>query len=104
MATERTRASISNPDLARPLPGLCYQTGFKSVRVEPTMSFVRDFTFVERAGNVTYQLNKLVEDARLTRKIADDWLAAQWQLSKDGNFLSMLITPNVARRIWPCSR
>lgn len=92
---QRTMISVANPLLARQLPGLCFQAGFAGVKVEPTMTLSRDFTNIERASNVAWHLDRMVDEGAATRAEADDYLIAMRRISAAGQFVSMLLVPNL---------
>lgn len=92
---QRTMRSVCNPLLARQLPGLCLQAGFARVHAEPTMSLARDFLFTERAANLVWHLDGMVEEGEITRAESDAYLDAMRRLSAAGQFVSVLLVPNL---------
>lgn len=91
----RTMASVKNTGLARQLPGLCVQAGFAKITVEPTMGVSHDFSHTERAANLVWHLERMIEDGEVSREAATRWLETQRRLSNEGGFTSILIVPNL---------
>lgn len=98
LAQDRTMASTGDPKLVRALAGYCLEAGFVSVKAEPSLTVGRDFAFTERAGNLPWHLDRMVEDGTLTRQYADHWLATQRQLSADGEYTSWALVMNIVAR------
>ncbi|MBS0385416.1 MAG: methyltransferase domain-containing protein [Proteobacteria bacterium] len=92
---QHTMKSVRNPGLSRQLPGLCVQAGFAKIKVQPTMGTSHDFSITERAANLVWHLDRMVEDGEVSRGAAEDYLETQRRLSRDGGFTSILVVPNL---------